>query len=175
MHANLLKKGKKHSQYSRHKHSGSQCQSKFDYGAVRDAIGHPIANAQIIGASNHPAPARMQKGHSPLKSILKLKSKDAKINTTKLKSSVKPLTFLKKRLTSQCKRLCDQMTSLGGEKRNLMKHLHHQEKASDTLSKALIVEVKKRIKCPNAMVLQAEAFSTQHFKTCVCTLLKLGK
>jgi hypothetical protein len=67
------------------------------------------------------------------------------------------------------------MSSLGGEKRNLMKHLYHQEKASDTLSKALIVEVEERIKSANAMVLQAEAFSAQHFKNSCLHATKIGE
>jgi hypothetical protein len=142
---------------------------------VQDAIGHLIANTQIIGASIHPAPARMQKGHSPLKSILKLKLKDAKIYNTKLKSAVKCLTFSNKRLTSQCKRLCDWMTSLCGEKRNLTKRLHQQAKASDMLLKALIVGVEERIECAHAMLLQAEAFSAQHFKNSNLHAIKIGE
>jgi hypothetical protein len=67
------------------------------------------------------------------------------------------------------------MTSLGGEKRNLMKRLHHQEKASDILSKALIVGVEERIECANAMVLQAEAFSAQHFKNLCLHANKIGE
>ena len=56
-----------------------------------------------------------------------------------------------------------------------MKHLHHQEKASDTLSKALIVGVEERIECANAMVLQAEAFSAQHFKNLCLHANKIGE
>ncbi len=55
-----------------------------------------------------------------------------------------------------------------------MKHLHHQEKASDMLSKALIVEVEERIKCANAMVLKAEAYSAKHFKNLCLHANKIG-
>jgi hypothetical protein len=54
-----------------------------------------------------------RKDTHPLKFILKLKLKDAKINNTKLNSAVKCLTFSNKKLISQCKHLCDWMNSLG--------------------------------------------------------------
>ena len=53
--------------------------------------------------------------------------------------------------------------------------LHHQEKASDMLSKALIVEVEERIECANAMVLQAGAFSAQQFKKSCLHATKIGE
>ncbi len=56
-----------------------------------------------------------------------------------------------------------------------MKRLHHQEKASDMLSKALIIEVEERIECANAMLLQAEAFSAKHFKNLCLHTTKIGE
>ena len=174
-HANLLKKGKKRSQYSKHKRSGTKRQSTFDYCAARNAIGDLTANAQIIGASIDPAPTRIRKGQSPLKSILKLKLKDAEINNKKLKSTVKRLNFSNKRLTGQCKRLCDRMTSLSVEKRDLMKRLNQQEKASDKLSKALLAEVETRIECASAMVLQTDVFSAQHLESANLHATEIGE